>query len=144
MLLLLLGAVTISESVGQCRSLALHLGACWTQIGFLAPQPISCKWKWHGNCLWYFCFPYYIERQNMRKRKVIAAALDHLSPPTTDSMHTYYGLQWTVSHTGASCEVKSSPTLCHSSINEMTSKQSGSFFPRLHSKRVMWCAESEI
>lgn len=69
LLLLLLGTVTISESVGQYRSLALHLGACWTQIGFLALQPISYKWKWHSTCLWYFYFLCYIERQNMRKRK---------------------------------------------------------------------------
>lgn len=80
-----------------------------------------------------FLFSVLYRETKHEKKEVIAAVLDHLSPPTADSVHTHYGLQQTAS-----------PTLCHRSINEITSKQSGSFFPCLHSKRVMWCAQSEI
>lgn len=75
-----------------------------------------------------------------KKEEVTAAVLDCLSLLAP----SHCGLQHTASDTGASCEVKSSPTLCHRSINDIPSKQSGSFFPCLHSKRVMQRAESEI
>lgn len=77
-----------------------------------------------------FC---YTGRQNMREKKAMLLCLT-ASPTSYWLHHIHCHLQQTASHTGASCEVKSSPSLCHRSINDIPSKQSGSFFPCLNSE----------
>lgn len=140
MLLLLVGAVMISERAGQCRSLALCLGSCWNQIVFLAPQPVSYNGKWHGNCLWYFYFSYYIERQNMRKKGwllFLTASSHQLLTPCAPTMvcnrlrHTVVpAVRWSPH-----------PHCATDLLMTLPVNKSGSFFPCLHSE---WCGVQRV